>query len=192
MNLPLDAGAEMRILAWLDTLASWNAKLDLTAARSPEELVDLMVADALVLAQHVAPSATVIDIGTGAGAPGFALACLRPDIHAHLVDPLAKRISFLRVAGAEAGVSNLTLHLGALEKVEASLPRGAEVMARATFAPPIWFERAKAELKQPAKIWIFLAKEPIPSGFDAALELDYCWPMTDVARKLVATSGASD
>ena len=33
--------------------AEWNARIDLTAARSDEELVDLMLADALILAARV-------------------------------------------------------------------------------------------------------------------------------------------
>ncbi len=39
--------------SWLERLEEWNARIDLTAARSREELVDLMLADALVLARRM-------------------------------------------------------------------------------------------------------------------------------------------
>jgi hypothetical protein len=41
---------------WLDELVDWNTRIDLTAARSAEQLVDQMVADAVVLAAHLARS----------------------------------------------------------------------------------------------------------------------------------------
>jgi hypothetical protein len=43
-----------RIAAWFDLIAIWNAKLDLTAAWSAEDLSDLRRAAALVLARHEA------------------------------------------------------------------------------------------------------------------------------------------
>src|SRR5262245_57629553 len=69
----LEGEAVSRIASWLDLVATWNAKVDLTAARSPEELVDLMLADALVLARHEPSGRNVVDVGSGAGGPGLAL-----------------------------------------------------------------------------------------------------------------------
>ena len=77
---------------WLDLLAEWNARMDLTAARTEDERIDLMLADALALAPRIAEGARVVDVGTGAGAPGLALALLRPDLETTLVEPLTKRV----------------------------------------------------------------------------------------------------
>src|SRR5437870_4377425 len=88
--------AILALRRWLDLLVTWNARIDLTAARSEAELVDLMVADAVVLAARVPSQARVVDVGSGAGGPGLALAVLRSDLAVTLVEPLAKRVSFLR------------------------------------------------------------------------------------------------
>src|SRR4051812_10341863 len=102
MDLLAEAGvpeaARSSIATWLGLVKSWNARIDLTAAKTDRELVDLMVADALILSTRIDPEQRVVDIGTGAGAPGFALALLRPDLKVTLVEPLAKRVSFLRTA----------------------------------------------------------------------------------------------
>ena len=93
--------AEKRICAWLDLLVTWNRTHDLTAARSQGEFLDLMLADAFVLSRAVSEKARVVDVGTGAGAPGLPLALLRPDLRVTLAEPLAKRAAFLRTCLGE-------------------------------------------------------------------------------------------
>src|SRR5262245_27869803 len=92
----LDDAARRTLGGWVALVSAWNARVDLTAARGPDELVDLMLADALVLAAHVPPGARVVDVGAGAGAPGLGLAVARPDLRVTLVEPLQKRVAFLR------------------------------------------------------------------------------------------------
>ncbi|MBN1605343.1 MAG: class I SAM-dependent methyltransferase [Polyangiaceae bacterium] len=76
----------------LDQVVTWNLRVNLTSARSPEELVDLYVADAAVMALHSPRSAaTWVDVGSGAGAPGLSLALLSPGLSVTLVEPRAKR-----------------------------------------------------------------------------------------------------
>src|SRR5258706_10248738 len=97
----VDAAVAAQVADWLDLVATWNAKVDLTAARSPEELVDLMLADALVLARREPPGRNVVDVGSGAGGPGLALHFARPDLSLTLVEPLQKRVSFLRTGSGQ-------------------------------------------------------------------------------------------
>ena len=81
-------------------------KLDLTAARTPEALVEVMLADAFMLATPgtIAPSLRVLDVGSGAGAPALPLLILRSDLTAVLVEPLRKRVAFLRTALGTLGL----------------------------------------------------------------------------------------
>ena len=58
--------ARAKLEAWLDQLAAWNRKMDLTAARDAAELADLMVADALVLARRI-PDGALIEVNGDAG-----------------------------------------------------------------------------------------------------------------------------
>ena len=51
-TVALDSSARGALATWIELLCTWNARIDLTAARSNGELVDLMVVDALVLASQ--------------------------------------------------------------------------------------------------------------------------------------------
>ena len=57
----------------------------------------------------------VVDVGSGAGLPGLALAIIRPDLHLHLVEPLARRTSWLAETTTELGLSNVTIHTARAE-----------------------------------------------------------------------------
>src|SRR5512143_3687914 len=88
LGLAAPADSVARALgAWLDALAEWNAKMDLTAAKDATALAWLMLGDAMMLAPKIAQGASVVDVGTGAGAPGLALAILRPDLRVTLAEP---------------------------------------------------------------------------------------------------------
>ena len=48
----------------------------------------------------------VVDIGSGAGLPGLAIACVRPDLEVDLVESLLRRSDFLTEAVAELGLAD--------------------------------------------------------------------------------------
>jgi 16S rRNA (guanine527-N7)-methyltransferase len=188
LGVSLAEDADGPLTTWLDLLATWNARVDLTAARSSNELVDLMVADALVLSARVPRHARVIDIGTGAGAPGLALAILRPDLTVTLVEPLAKRGAFLRTVLGTLPLPRVTLDARKGDAVASSRPKSWDVaLARATLAPVPWLSLAERLVTDDGSAWVFLAREPNPTSaaFSLAEEVPYTWPMTSAGRRLV-------
>jgi 16S rRNA (guanine527-N7)-methyltransferase len=171
---------------WLNVLQDWNARVDLTAARSDEELVDLMLADALVLEGRIDRGARVVDVGTGAGAPGLALALLRPDVRATLVEPSGKRASFLRTVIGSVGRTDLGLVRGRGESLAGR--RAWDVaFSRATLGPAAWLDLATKLAAPGGSAWVLLAKEAPPAHERATLEetVAYEWPLTGVSRVAV-------
>jgi 16S rRNA (guanine527-N7)-methyltransferase len=57
----------------------------------------------------------VIDVGSGAGLPGLAVAVARPDLDLHLVEPLARRTGWLSGTVAQLGLTNVTVHTARAE-----------------------------------------------------------------------------
>lgn len=92
-----------RLAAYLDTLAAWSRRTNLTGARTAEERVRLLVAD-LLPAAHLPEPGVLIDVGSGNGSPGLVLAHLRGDLEVTLLEPRMRRWAFLREAArASAG-----------------------------------------------------------------------------------------
>jgi 16S rRNA (guanine527-N7)-methyltransferase len=58
----------------------------------------------------------VVDVGSGAGLPGLALAIARPDLHLHLVEPMLRRTTWLSDTIAGLGLDNCTVHRGRAEE----------------------------------------------------------------------------
>jgi 16S rRNA (guanine527-N7)-methyltransferase len=183
--LAVPAERREAVAKWLDLLAQWNARIDLTAARGPDELYDLMLADAARLAARVPEGARVVDVGAGAGAPGLALALLRPDLRVTLVEPLGKRASFLRAVIGTVGRAEVGL---IVERGEVVVEReGAAwdvAISRATLAPAAWIPLG---LRLAPSAWVLLAKEEPPAAAGARVEEDvaYVWPLTGAARRAV-------
>ncbi len=150
-------------VGWLAELAAWNARLDLTAAKSLPELVELMSGDAIALARIVPRDAVVVDVGTGAGAPGLGLACARPDVRITLVEPLQKRCAFLRQAIARAKRPGVRLQHGRLEAAAEAMGQASFVVSRATFAPADWLRMAADLVAPGTSIAVLLAKEEVPT-----------------------------
>jgi 16S rRNA (guanine527-N7)-methyltransferase len=179
----LSDGARRHAQVWLDLVAQWNAKLDLTAAKTPEDLVELGLTDALVLAGRVAQGARVVDVGTGMGAPGVPLALARPDLAVTLCEPMQKRIAFLRTVLGTTGRTDVTLVHGRGE----ALAREAwdVAISRATLSPSAWLELGAALVVPGGTIWVLLARDAAPSAPGATLIAEHAYSWGGVARRAV-------
>jgi 16S rRNA (guanine527-N7)-methyltransferase len=192
LEVPLAGPAAGQLTTWLERLEEWNERIDLTAARSREELVDLMLADALKISAELAEGATVIDVGTGAGAPGLGIALVRPDLKVTLVEPLQKRGSFLRTVLGAVGRPDVTLERA---RGEAMVGRGPWPVAvsRATLAPGAWLDLGAALTGPGGVVWVLLARDAAPFNPRATLEREraYAWPLTGAERRLAVYRIAS-
>jgi 16S rRNA (guanine527-N7)-methyltransferase len=181
----LEEAARAPLVRWLDLLTQWNKRIDLTAARTEAELTDLMLADAQTLASHIGPGLRVVDVGTGAGAPGLALALMRPDLRLTLVEPLAKRTSFLRTVVGTIGRTDVTILRERGEALASRTPNAFDVaISRATLSPADWIPLA---LRLAPAAWALIAREEPPEVSGARIDADlaYLWPATGAQRRAV-------
>ncbi len=171
---------------WLDALATWNAKMDLTAAKEPRAIAWLMLADAMMLARVVPRGASVVDVGTGAGAPGFALAILRPDLRVTLCEPLGKRAAFLRTSIGLLSRTDVALDPRAADKLDPG--KWDVAVSRATFPPSEWLAIGSTLARAGGSVWLTLAQEEPPAPERAVETLAYDDASTGAKKKLVRYS----
>jgi 16S rRNA (guanine527-N7)-methyltransferase len=181
----LDAGFLERAARYLDLVVSWNARMDLTAAKSAEELVDLSFADAAAIfaCGALVASTRWLDVGSGAGAPGLPLALFEPRLAMTLLEPMQKRVAFLRTAVGTLG-SEASVVRGRVEELPA---RAASIaISRATLSPEAWL--AAGARVATDEVWVLLAREQPPSlpGWAQCRDLSFDWPLTHKSRRAAA------
>jgi len=180
LSLALPEGALAQLVTWLDLVAVWSDRVDLTAARDADTLVDLLLADAAVLAS-TQPAGSAIDVGSGVGAPAIPLAILQPTLTLTLVEPRERRAAFLRTSCGTLSRPDIQLLRKRSMEVEAEVAELA--LSRATLPPPLWL-REGARLAQRA-VWVLLGQDepPVLSSWQADLDLSYAWPLTGGRRR---------
>ncbi len=96
MNLLLPELAQQQLLAYVELLAKWSKVYNLTTVREPEKIITYHILDSLSVLPYLKDIHSVLDVGTGAGLPGIALAIARPDITFKLLDSQQKKINFVQ------------------------------------------------------------------------------------------------
>lgn len=94
--VPIPVALYGQLSSYLDLLLKWNARTNLTAIREPEEIVRRHFGESLFAGRYLAPCATLLDFGSGAGFPGLPIQLLRPEIAVTLAESQNKKASFLR------------------------------------------------------------------------------------------------
>lgn len=92
-----------------DMLVDWNQRMDLTNVPEAEIPARHFLDSLLPLTiEGLFPlEARIIDVGTGAGFPGLALAIARPDLQVTLLEAQGKRCGFLNAVKEELGLSHV-------------------------------------------------------------------------------------
>lgn len=134
---------------YLDLLLRWNARINLTAVRAPEQIVtrhfgeSLFAAGILFPPGRVTGTCTLADVGSGAGFPGVPIKLWAPHIELTLIESQNKKATFLRevlrtleldsahVFGGRAeawGQTAQVVTLRAVEQFEHALPIASKLI----------------------------------------------------------------
>ena len=86
------------IQAFAEFLATAGIERGLIGPREGERIWDRHIFNCLPVTQLLPEGTTLFDIGSGAGLPGLVIALARPDIQVTLIEPLERRVEFLKEA----------------------------------------------------------------------------------------------
>lgn len=85
-------------------LATTAVEWGLIGPREVPRLWTRHILNCAVVGELLPPGSEVVDIGSGAGLPGVALAIARPDVRVTLVEPLERRVAWLEDVVADLGL----------------------------------------------------------------------------------------
>ena len=112
----------MRLAAiskYIDLLLKWNSRINLTAIRAPEEMVERHFGESFFAAKHIlaqGPVKAAIDLGSGAGFPGVPFALLAPEVEVTLIESNQKKSTFLKELIYQLGLRNVKVFNSRAEK----------------------------------------------------------------------------
>ena len=145
------------ISTYIDILQRWNARINLTAIRDPEEIVTRHFGESLFAARHLFPRSSassassavkafeVADLGSGAGFPGIPIKLWAPNISLTLIESNQKKATFLREVARALTLMDIDIQnaraetlppstfdlvtLRAVERLAQTLPVAANLLA---------------------------------------------------------------
>ena len=116
-------------------LTTSGVERGLIGPREAPRVWERHVLNCAVVAELIPDGARVVDVGSGAGLPGIPLALARPDLRIVLVEPLARRVDWLREVIADLGVAIEVERGRAEENVVRRRWEGADVVTARAVAP---------------------------------------------------------
>jgi 16S rRNA (guanine527-N7)-methyltransferase len=141
-------------------VADANQQQNLIAPSTVDHLWSRHIVDSLQLLAFAQPGLW-LDIGSGAGFPGMAIAAAEPEREIVLVEPRRLRVEHLIQGAATIGVANVTVKAAKIETVRVC----ADVIsARAVASTAALFEGAFGCAKK-STVWL------LPKGRNAEVEL---------------------
>ena len=111
----LDEQRLQLISIYVDILLKWNARINLTAVRVPEEIITRHFGESFFAAEVLRSDSipvSAIDLGSGAGFPGIPLAIHMPEIRVTLIESNHKKSTFLREVIAALKLKNAIVFAG--------------------------------------------------------------------------------
>lgn len=141
--------------AYAELLVGAGVQRGLIGPAEAERIWPRHLVNCAVVAELVPASCRLADLGSGAGLPGIVLAMMRPQAQVILVEPTARRTTFLLECVSELGLPNVEVKRGRAEEYAGQIE--ADVVTA----------RAVAELRRLAVLATGLAR---PGGLVLAMK----------------------
>jgi 16S rRNA (guanine527-N7)-methyltransferase len=104
-KIPIADGQIEKLDLYRRLLWSWNERMNLTRHTTLEKFVGRDVVDSYELSKLLAQGERVLDVGTGGGVPGIAIAILRPDLVVNVCDSTQKKARAVEAIVADLGMA---------------------------------------------------------------------------------------
>lgn len=140
LGVPATPAQLAQLEAFVDELLRWNAKINLTAARTRDDAMHHVVDSCALVQQIPSDISSLLDVGSGGGLPAAMICVLRPEVQVTALEPVRKKLAFLQtIARSMPSLRPLP------DRVEDHAQRGYDVAtSRATFAISEWLTMGAA------------------------------------------------
>lgn len=113
--------AHATVAAFAAMLSEEGVTRGLIGPREVPRLWERHLVNSAAVAAFLPESGTLLDVGTGAGLPGVVLAAMRPDLHVVLLEPMERRVTWLREVVDALGLTSTEVLRGRAEELHRKL-----------------------------------------------------------------------
>jgi 16S rRNA (guanine527-N7)-methyltransferase len=190
---PLSPERAAKLVAHWHLVEAYGRTVNLTALRGEAALVRHIL-DSLTVLVAYDGTGEAVDLGSGAGYPGLALAVVFPEAGWTLVEATAKKARFLETARVALGLERVEVVTARAEEWDAGRGRFAWATARGVGALPLTLELAVPLLRERGRFLAMRGPGGMAEAQHAAAALaalravvERVWPLTlpDGSRRTV-------
>ena len=200
LGVSLTDEQRQRFLRYAEELLFWNAKMNLISLKHDLDIPIRHFLDSLTPLPYLgAQTASVLDIGAGAGFPGLPLKISCPTLAVYLLEASRKKTSFLRQVIRTLGLAEVHVVHGRAEVLrtdDAMSGRYDCVISRATWKLPDFVAMGSAFLRRGGCLVSMKGVEfreeldaaaPVATriGLDPPEVREFCLPITGEGRTLI-------
>ena len=171
IGVPLSTKQIQQFMVYLEQLQLWNQSFNLTSITLHDEIIIKHFVDSLAAlrAEDIKVGAKLLDVGTGAGLPGIPLKIARLDIDLTLVEPVAKKVSFLRFIIGLLRLENVDIFAGTLERfLNERMPYGSfDYLATRALKHDLILKYGQKLLRQGGKAILYSSQQIPPSDLSS-------------------------
>lgn len=171
LDIALSSDKVACLIRYAEEIVRWNRRTNLTGAKTVEAFIDGPLFDALTLLPVLSDAPDCfVDIGSGGGLPGIPAIIAKPPNTATLVEPRAKRVTFLRHAVHLLGLKAEVVG----SKDDTLAGRWTDAVAQAVFEPVEWLHRGCRLVVPGGRVYVLssepLSSEVLPAGATVSAE----------------------
>ena len=169
-------------------LRRWNRRLSLVGPGTAAEVVGRHYGEALAALPLLGRRGALVDIGSGAGFPGFVLAVARPGWSVTLVEARQRKWAFLEAARRRAALSCRCLNARVGDRLPPGFPGRVDVVTmRAVRLPAPALSAVAGRLSDTGRlvVWVGVEEPALPDGFEGEEEI----PLAGSARRRIVAAG---
>ena len=104
-----DPKTKQLIQAFVDEILKYNKAHNIVGRHSQSEIISLDIIDCETILEHIQPSQTILDIGSGAGLPGLVIAIKTPSSKVTMFEKNKKKAYFIRKMIRTLQLTNATI-----------------------------------------------------------------------------------
>jgi 16S rRNA (guanine527-N7)-methyltransferase len=176
LGLSLSEAQLDTLLQYAAMLLKWNQVYNLTAIRSPAEVLTHHLLDSLAAVQPLRryletqglSDAAVLDVGSGGGLPGIVLTIACPELRVTCVDTVSKKAAFIQQAAIQLPRQVMGGRLASRHARVESLDTPFDVVCSRAFASLPDFTQWSSKALKPGGAWMAM-KGQVPDAEIAAL-----------------------